>query len=89
MDEAHEFGEGPAASLRTISSGDVHPPRDPSQPFAFNDGEIAEADWFTRDEVRAALELGNWTTPSDSRLMLPGSISIAREIVESWAYAKD
>lgn len=31
---------------------------DPSQPFAFNDGEIAEADWFTRAEVRSALEAG-------------------------------
>lgn len=82
------LGSQPWPFPRSIMLG-FHAIGDPSQPFSFNDGEIAEADWFTRDEVRAALELGDWTTPSDSRLMLPGSISIAREIVESWAYAKD
>ena len=59
---------------------------DPEQPFAFNDGEIAEAAWFTRTEVRAALEEGDWTSDSASKLLLPGTISIAREIIESWAY---
>ena len=49
-------------------------------------GEIAEAAWFTRAEVRAALEEGDWSSESTSRLLLPGSISIAREIIESWAY---
>ena len=29
---------------------------------SFNDGEIAEARWFTRDEVRAALTVGDWTS---------------------------
>ncbi|ALR12697.1 NADH pyrophosphatase [Mycobacteroides saopaulense] len=82
------LGSQPWPFPRSIMLG-FHAIGDPSQPFSFNDGEIAEADWFTRDEVRAALELGDWTTASDSRLMLPGSISIAREIVESWAYAKD
>ncbi|TXI38987.1 MAG: NAD(+) diphosphatase [Mycobacterium sp.] len=60
---------------------------DPEEPFAFRDGEIAEAAWFTRDEVRAALEAGDWSSQSDSRLLLPGTISIAREIIESWAYS--
>jgi NAD+ diphosphatase len=36
--------------------------------------------------VRAALEEGDWSSESTSRLLLPGSISIAREIIESWAY---
>ena len=58
---------------------------DPEQPFAFNDGEIAEADWFTRTEIREALDQGDWSSQSGSRLLLPGSISIAREIIESWA----
>ncbi|MCX5044597.1 NAD(+) diphosphatase [Aldersonia sp. NBC_00410] len=58
---------------------------DPAQPLAFSDGEIGEAHWFTRAEVRAALELGDWTSNADSRLLLPGSISIARGIVSSWA----
>ena len=47
--------------------------------------EIAEAAWFTRAEVREALDHGDWSSDSPSRLLLPGSISIAREIIESWA----
>ncbi|MGV9679655.1 NAD(+) diphosphatase [Nocardia sp. NPDC003482] len=60
---------------------------DPAQPLTFTDGEIAEGDWFTRDEVRAALALGGWGSAGaeGARLMLPGSISIARTIIESWA----
>ncbi|MGA7054590.1 MAG: NAD(+) diphosphatase, partial [Mycobacterium sp.] len=42
------------------------------------------AAWFTRDEVRAALDAGDWTSASVSKLLLPGSISIARVIIESW-----
>ena len=68
---------------------------DPEQPLVFSDGEITEAHWFARDEVRAALAAGAWgsvtgTTAGDAeqhRLLLPGSISIARTIVESWAAA--
>ncbi|MEV6324519.1 NAD(+) diphosphatase [Nocardia sp. NPDC051787] len=59
---------------------------DPGQPLAFSDGEIAEASWFTRAEVREALAMGDWSTRGEgARLLLPGSISIARTIVESWA----
>ncbi|NLE82719.1 MAG: NAD(+) diphosphatase [Rhodococcus sp.] len=58
---------------------------DPDAPLVFADGEIAEAYWFTKDEVRAALDEGDWTSASDARLLLPGSISIARGILESWA----
>ena len=62
---------------------------DPTQEFSFNDGEIVEAHWFTRDEVRQALALGDWSTDpatvAEAKLLLPGSISIAREIIESWA----
>lgn len=60
---------------------------DPDQPLNFHDGEIAEAHWYTRAEVREALEAGAWGTEADVRLLLPGSISIARTIVESWAAA--
>ena len=59
---------------------------DPGQEFSFRDGEIAEAAWFTRDEVRAALSEGDWSSDSTSALLLPGTISIAREIIESWAH---
>jgi NAD+ diphosphatase len=62
-----------------------HAVGDPDQDFSFNDGEIAEAAWFTRDEVRAALAVGDWSSASESKLLLPGSVSIARVIIESWA----
>jgi NAD+ diphosphatase len=67
-----------------------HAQADPAQEFSFNDGEIAEAAWFTRDEVRAALSIGDWSSAeaTQSKLLLPGSISIAREIIESWAWAE-
>ncbi|EME62544.1 NADH pyrophosphatase [Rhodococcus ruber BKS 20-38] len=57
---------------------------DPEHPLAFFDGEIAEARWFTRDEVGAALALGDWASPADAPLLLPGSISIARGMLEGW-----
>ncbi|WP_067687735.1 NAD(+) diphosphatase [Nocardia jejuensis] len=60
---------------------------DPEQPLTFHDGEIVEAHWFSRDEVRAALSAGEWGSDPGARLLLPGSISIARTIVESWAAA--
>ncbi|MFD6391978.1 NAD(+) diphosphatase [Nocardia sp. NPDC055029] len=59
---------------------------DPEQELVFSDGEIAEAHWFTRDEVRAALQIGDWSAKdTGARLLVPGSISIARTIIESWA----
>lgn len=65
---------------------------DAATPLTFTDGEIAEAHWFHRDEVRAALRAGDWSSGGDGvetaagvRLLLPGSISIARGIVTAWA----
>lgn len=80
------LGSQPWPFPRSLMVG-FHALGDPEQEFAFNDGEIAEAAWFTRDEVRAALDEGDWSSDSQSRLLLPGSISIAREIIESWAHA--
>jgi NAD+ diphosphatase len=82
------LGSQPWPFPRSLMVG-FHAIGDPEQPFAFNDGEIAEAGWFTRAEVRAALAEGDWGAAggSPSRLLLPGSISIAREIIESWAFA--
>jgi len=79
------LGSQPWPFPRSLMVG-FHAVADPEQPFSFNDGEIAEAAWFTRDEIRAALADGDWTAgDTSSRLLLPGSISIAREIIESWA----
>ena len=58
---------------------------DPEQALDFRDGEIIEARWFTREEVRAALATGDWASAEDTPLLLPGSISIARGMLEGWA----
>src|ERR1700757_2186882 len=78
------LGSQPWPFPRSLMVG-FHALADPAEDFSFNDGEIAEAQWFTREEVRAALEAGDWSSSSESKLLLPGSISIARVIIESWA----
>ena len=44
------------------------------------DGELAEARWFTRDELRSA---GSWGA-SGAEVQLPSSISIARLLIDGW-----
>jgi len=78
------LGSQPWPFPRSLMVG-FHAVGDPAEEFSFNDGEIAEAAWFTRDEVLAALAAGDWSSSSESNLLLPGSISIARVIIESWA----
>lgn len=79
------LGSQPWPFPRSLMVG-FHAIGDPEQEFTFSDGEIAEAGWFTRAEIREALDRGDWgSSADDSRLLLPGSISIAREIIESWA----
>ena len=89
---------------------------DPDEPLRFLDGEIGDAIWFHRDEVREALAAGGGWSRADGarispvapasplapaspvaplapapagagapRLRLPGSISIARAMIEAWA----
>ena len=66
---------------------------DPADQLAFLDGESGDAQWFHRDEVREALWRDGWTRADPGpdgetpRLQLPGSISIARTLIESWAAA--
>jgi NAD+ diphosphatase len=78
------LGSQPWPFPRSLMIG-FHALGDPDEDLSFNDGEIVEAAWFTRDEVRAALQAGDWSSSSESKLLLPGSISIARVIIESWA----
>ncbi|MEB4211771.1 NAD(+) diphosphatase [Mycobacterium sp. 94-17] len=78
------LGSQPWPFPRSLMVG-FHAVGDPAEEFSFNDGEIAEAAWFSRDQVRAALAAGDWSSASGSSLLLPGSISIARVIIESWA----
>jgi NAD+ diphosphatase len=80
------LGSQPWPFPRSLMVG-FHAVADPSEAFSFNDGEIAEAAWFTREEVRTALAAGDWTSGSNSKLLLPASISIARQIIESWVAA--
>jgi NAD+ diphosphatase len=90
VSDVRYLGSQPWPFPRSLMVG-FHALGDPAEDFSFNDGEIAEAAWFTRDEVRAALDAGDWTSAAnskllaDSKLLLPGSISIARTIIESWA----
>ena len=61
---------------------------DPETPLRPADGEIAEAMWVTRAELREAMDLGDWAAePGTRRLLLPGRVSIARSMLESWAAA--
>jgi NAD+ diphosphatase len=78
------LGSQPWPFPRSLMVG-FHAVGDPDQDFSFSDGEISEAAWFTRGEVRDALDAGDWSSGSASKLLLPGSISIARTIIESWA----
>lgn len=57
--------------------GDRHAPLTPA------DGEIEEAHWVSRARVLEAVEAGG----AVDGFGLPGGISIARQMVESWAYA--
>ncbi len=82
--DVHYLGSQPWPFPRSLMVG-FHAVGDPDQPFAFSDGEITEAAWFSRREVRAALDAGDWTGGSESKLLLPSSVSIARVIIESWA----
>jgi NAD+ diphosphatase len=41
-----------------------------------DDDEIAEAHWFSRDELRSAL--------ASREILLPPPVSIAHRLIESW-----
>jgi NAD+ diphosphatase len=44
------------------------------------DGELEDARWFSRDEVRVA---ATWGAGSDA-LQLPSAVSIARLLIDGW-----
>lgn len=79
------LGSQPWPFPRSIMLG-FHATADPAEPVLLRDGEIAEAYWFSRDEIRAALQAGDWTGHATGQrpLLLPGSVSIARGMLESW-----
>ena len=86
--EIHYLGSQPWPFPRSIMLG-FEATADAGAPVVPREGEIAEARWFTKDDVREALARGEWTgDPGDPGeempLLLPGSISIARVMLESW-----
>lgn len=82
--EVRYLGSQPWPFPRSLMVG-FHAVAEPGQDFVFSDGEITEAAWFTREQVRAALDVGDWSSQSGSELLLPSAVSIARTILESWA----
>ncbi|GAA4559687.1 NAD(+) diphosphatase [Pseudonocardia xishanensis] len=64
-----------------------HARADPDQVLVPADGEIEEARWITRTELRAAIEAGDWAGEPTGRnpVLLPGRVSIARSMLDSWA----
>ena len=54
--------------------------------------EILEAGWFTREQVRATGEWGNESAPIDDApglRGLPGTMSIARQLINAWLLETD
>jgi NAD+ diphosphatase len=58
--------------FRAVASGDLS--------LRVDDEEIAEAQWYSRDELRAALAAGD--------ILLPPPVSIAHQLIQSW-YGED
>ncbi len=56
---------------------------DPALPLILADGEIEQAQWFSRAEIQAALAAGG----EIEGLRLPGPTSIARQMLAGWAQA--
>ena len=79
------FGSQPWPFPRSLMLGFMAV-ADPEQIIEYRDGEIAEARWFTRTEVAAAVARGDWATAGNQEapLVLPGGMSIARRIIEAW-----
>ncbi len=85
----HYLGSQPWPFPRSLMLG-FEAVADPAQPVTLLDGELAEARWFTREQVRSALDrsAGRGADLPDVELMLPPSVSIARSLITSWALAK-
>ncbi|WP_353650768.1 NAD(+) diphosphatase [Nakamurella sp. A5-74] len=100
VDHIRYLGSQPWPFPRSLMIGFVAR-ADPSFPLRPQDGEIEDARWVTRAEVREILARSGWgagaepaATPNGSRpdapvatdrIELPSSISIARRMIEGWA----
>jgi len=73
--DAHYLGSQPWPLPRSLMLGFFALAPNPG-PVHFTDGEITAARWFTRAELRDAAASGE--------VKLPGPISIARHLIETW-----
>lgn len=81
--EIRYLGSQPWPFPRSIMVGFTAVAADPEASLTLADGEIEEARWVSRAEVRAA-----FVEESES-LKLPGETSIAYQMIKGWAYAED
>jgi NAD+ diphosphatase len=84
--DLHYLGSQSWPFPRSLMIG-FHAVADPDAPLVPADGEIAEAHWATRADLQRALDAGDWSGRSDAPFLLPGRVSIARTMLESWAAA--
>ena len=80
MSDVRYLGSQPWPFPRSIMVG-FAARADRDAPVRPADGEIEEANWVSRTEVRAALAAGG-DIPG---LRLPGPTSIARQMIAGWA----
>lgn len=102
VDEVAYLGSQPWPFPRSLMVG-FAARADPAAPLVPRDGEIEDPRWVDRATVRALLARGvDWVTPADDPvsggdrvaaavptqdLALPGSVSIAYRMIQSWAEA--
>ena len=84
--DLHYLGSQSWPFPRSLMIG-FHAVADPDAPLVPADGEIAEAHWATQADLQRALDAGDWSGRSDAPFLLPGRVSIARTMLESWAAA--
>lgn len=88
--DVHYLGSQPWPFPRSLMIG-FHATADRQAPLVPAPGEIAEARWVHRDQVRAALAAGsaadrNGPVPAGpAELLLPGPVSIAGQMLAAWA----
>ncbi len=91
--ELHYLGSQPWPFPRSLMLG-FAAVADIDVPLVPADGEIAEARWVSRAELRSALTIGGWARREGDEpvgdggaapLLLPDEVSIARRMLAAWA----
>jgi NAD+ diphosphatase len=91
--DVHYLGSQPWPFPRSLMIG-FEARADRGAPLRPAEREIAEARWVGREEVRAALAAGSWADRAGPvhgehpDLVLPGPVSIAGQMLASWAAAR-